>query len=358
MQSTSGPPRREARGVLEERREHGEQAVGRRVPAEHGARRGRGRLPRGHRLEQLADHTEAELALEQPGTGVQHGRARVHGVLAQDGEQPRLADPRRSLESQHAAFAQVQPGDAAAIAATSTSRSTRPAGRRPSTAGRGEQPLVQGDELRTGRRPELVAQQHTQLVVAAQRLGDVAARDQRLDLGGASGLAERGHRHGRARAPRAHRRARASVSSACTRSSSSVSRGPRSQGASNWGSSPASVSAAASRGFAARAASTSTHTGCGNAQAQRVAALERGGRDRAAQAGEHGRERGVRRRRALVGPERVDQLVAAHRAVAVQHQVGEREPALLATQQGLTAFTGELHSEFAAEMDAPLLADR
>ena len=57
---------------------------------------------------------------------------------------------------------------------------------------------MQGDELWTGRRPELLAQQHAQLVVGAQRLGDVPAREQRLDQRGASGLAERAPRHGRA----------------------------------------------------------------------------------------------------------------------------------------------------------------
>ena len=81
-----------------------------------------------------------------------------------------------------------------------------------------------------------------------------------------------------------------------------------------------------------------------------------GGLDRAAQAREHGRQRGVRRRRALVRPQRLDQLVAADGPVAVQHEVGEREPPLAATQLRLTALAGELHAELATEMDSPAQA--
>ena len=45
---------------------------------------------------------------------------------------------------------------------------------------RRQQALVERGDLRRRRRPELVAQQHAQLVVDAQRLGDVAARRERL----------------------------------------------------------------------------------------------------------------------------------------------------------------------------------
>ena len=97
-------------------------------------------------------------------------------------------------------------------------------------------------------------------------------------------------------------------------------------------------------------ASTSTHTGSGN-KPERVAALEHRGLDGAAQAREHGRQRGVARRRALVRPQRLDQLVAADRAAPVQHQVREREPPLAPAQLRLTALAGELHAELATEMD-------
>src|SRR5215207_6088199 len=53
----------------------------------------------------------------------------------------------------------------------------------------GQQPGVQRLNLRSGRRPELLAQQHPQLVVHPQPLGDVAARRERLHQEAVTGLA-------------------------------------------------------------------------------------------------------------------------------------------------------------------------
>ncbi len=94
----------------------------------------------------------------------------------------------------------------------------------------------------------------------------------------------------------------------------------------------------------------------GKDEPQRLAALQDRRLDGAAQAREHRRERGVARRRALVRPQRLDQLVAADGPAAVQHEVGEREPPLAAAQLRLTALAGELDAELAAEVDAPLTA--
>ena len=139
--------------------------------------------------------------------------------------------------------------------------------------------------------------------------------------------------------------------------------GRSSHGASRSGSSPGSASAAASsaasRSAPARAAATSVRhrldvdpDRLGEDEPQRVAALEHRRLDGAAQAREHRGERRVARRRALVRPQRLDQLVAADRPAAVQHEVGERQPALAAAQLRLAALAGELHAELATEMDA------
>jgi hypothetical protein len=53
-----------------------------------------------------------------------------------------------------------------------------------------------------------------------------------------------------------------------------------------------------------------------------------------------------------VRPQRLDQLVAAHRPRAVQHQVGEQQAALAPAQRRVPPVTGELDPELAAELDA------
>ena len=68
-------------------------------------------------------------------------------------------------------------------------------------AGRGagrpgtEQPLVQRPRRLAGRGPELVAQQHAQGLVGGERLGDLAARRQRLHQQPVAGLAQRRRAH-------------------------------------------------------------------------------------------------------------------------------------------------------------------
>ena len=89
--------------------------------------------------------------------------------------------------------------------ATSRSRSTSEAdafgfGGRVARRGRdrvvAQELLVQGDERGAGRAAELLAQQHADVLVDAQRLVDVAARAQDLHQRGAGGLAERLRLHG------------------------------------------------------------------------------------------------------------------------------------------------------------------
>ena len=73
----------------------------------------------------------------------------------------------------------------------------------------GEQPLVQRRARSApGIAPELVAQPHAQVLVGAQRLGDVAARGQRLHQQQVAGLAERRRLDDRARRRARRRRCR------------------------------------------------------------------------------------------------------------------------------------------------------
>jgi hypothetical protein len=53
---------------------------------------------------------------------------------------------------------------------------------------------------------------------------------------------------------------------------------------------------------------------------------------------------------APVGPERVDELAACHRAVAVEDEVGDEQPPLPAGQVALDAAACDLHHEAAAEL--------
>jgi hypothetical protein len=159
--------------------------------------RGR-RVGRGHGLEELAHDAEAVLALEQAGAGVEDLGAVVARAVAQDAQQARLADPRRALEGQHAARAGREAlkggGDRRqlVLALQQSGGGDRDRGGRGS-----EQPFVQGDELRPRHRAELLAQEDAQLVVGADRLGDVAALDQHADQRRAGRLAERrGGDHG------------------------------------------------------------------------------------------------------------------------------------------------------------------
>ena len=181
---------------------------------------------------------------------------------------------------------------------------------------------------------------------------------------GASAIAVRAARSASAARRRRAGARRAISSSASTRSSSRSLRGPSSHGASSRGSRPRLGQRRRPPARRRRRGRRAAHRELlgdrldvdpdrlGEDEPQRVAALEHGRLDARRRRESTGRERGVARRRALVRPQRLDQLVAAHRPVAVQDQEREREPALAAAQLRLTALAGELHAELAAEMDA------
>ena len=108
------------------------------------------------------------------------------------------------LEPRHLAVALDEPGRRAHAAP----RPRRPARRRLVA----QQLLVHGDQRGPGRRAELLAQQHADVLVDAQRLVDVAARAQDVHQHGAGGLAVRlrwRRRRARPARPRAGRRRRA-----------------------------------------------------------------------------------------------------------------------------------------------------
>ena len=241
---------------------------------------------------------------------------------------------------------------AAAIAASSSSRSSRSAG---ALGGRGrggrEQLLVERDQLRAGHRPELLAQQHAELVVGQDGLGVVAAPGQHGDQRRARGLAERrrgnrgaagplglGQRLRIAQPGARHLLQRVDAQlldvTAPRPQPGRVEIGQQSRGGERGG--LARGRRIAGAGQLGDRLDVHPHR-LAEGQPQRVAAFEHGGLDRAAQAREHGRERGVAGRRAFVGPQGLDQRVAADRAVAVQHEVGEGQAALPAAQLRLAA---------------------
>ena len=233
--------------------------------------------------------------------------------------------------------------------ATSRSRSTSEAdglrlGRRGGAARRAaglvaQQLLVQRDERGAGRAAELLAQQHADVLVDAQRLVDVAAGAQDLHQRGARGLAERlrlRRRRGRPARPRARRRRRAwrrrrRASPAPRRAGRPARRGgrrstaPRGRAAgrarrSRRASLGGVPSLAAGRRVAgvtqlAGATSQSIQASVGQDQLQLGAAFEHARAERLAQAAERrGEQRLVGGRRALARPQGLGELVAADRA--------------------------------------------
>src|SRR4051812_48457672 len=53
----------------------------------------------------------------------------------------------------------------------------------------------------------------------------------------------------------------------------------------------------------------------------------------------------------VLGPERVDELVAAHWPVAVQHEIGEQQPALPPWQRSVQALSVDLDEETPTQLD-------
>ncbi len=210
--------------VVQQRRDRLEEQVALQlgIPrAGRGRRRQLGDHPRelpgaGHRGDPLPVEPGAAQRLHERLVGDQHlllARGVEHGAvgLGEVGElarEARLADARIAGEHDHAAApaARLRPRVAQqpelAIAGHERGALARrePAGERdrrrlpcdlPPRALAGEQPLVQRLELRRGRRAELVAQQHPEIVVDPQRLRDVAGARERLHQEAVAGLAER-----------------------------------------------------------------------------------------------------------------------------------------------------------------------
>jgi hypothetical protein len=155
-------------------------------------RRGRADRVRGVVAQRLHERLVGHhgLLVDAP---VQHGRPARVGGRGKAGRQPRLAHPGLPGEDDDAALripALAQHGQLRLAAderplleplEDERERDRRARGRRGRHRRLGrEQPLVERGDLRRRGRPELVAQQPAQAVVDAQRLGDVAARRERL----------------------------------------------------------------------------------------------------------------------------------------------------------------------------------
>ena len=186
---------REVRAALAERVEALEHRP-RRRPGARERPLGHGRVGQ-QPLEQLADDAEREVALEVRAAGREHARAGALRAAAHLAEQPRLADAGRALDQRRAALARQRVAEqraerrqlALALHQAAHRGRRRRGGRRSGLLA--QQPLVQRDQRRARRGPELLAQQHPHVLEHAQGLGDVAARVQHLHQRGARGLAER-----------------------------------------------------------------------------------------------------------------------------------------------------------------------
>ena len=99
----------------------------------------------------------------------------------------------------------------------------------------------------------------------------------------------------------------------------------------------------------ARLVDVERHVGQGEPQA--AAPLDRVGPERPPQAREQRGEPGVGRTGRMVVPDDVDELVAAHRPVAVEREVGEQEPPLAARQGLLDPAPVDLDGQGAAQLD-------
>jgi hypothetical protein len=90
----------------------------------------------------------------------------------------------------------------------------------------------------------------------------------------------------------------------------------------------------------------------GQREPQAAAALDRLRAERAPHAGEQRGEPGVGRAGRAVVPDDVDELVAAHLAVAVERQAREQQPPLAAGQVSLDPAPVDLDGQGAQELDA------
>jgi hypothetical protein len=88
-----------------------------------------------------------------------------------------------------------------------------------------------------------------------------------------------------------------------------------------------------------------------------VASGQNRGAERRAQAREQSTQGRVLRARRLVGPQGSDQLVTAHGSVPVEHEIGEQQRHLLASQRAGPLNAAELDRQATAELDAGPFTD-
>ena len=298
-----------------------------------------------------------------PGRALDQRRAALAGqrVAEQRAERGELAvalDERRSPPARPAA------ATGAAAAGAASSRSSR---------------SCSATSAGPGRRPELLAQQHADVLVDAQRLGDVAARAQHLHQRRARGLAERrrldrgarralglgllraAHRRApRPRAPRAPpaagRRARRGARRSTPPRARAAARARRSPAAPRCRRTPPprrrppAPPAPPRRPRAPTSQSTQASPGqdqCSSPRPDQPAVAER-----LAQPRQRRGERVAALGRPALRPQRLDELVAADRPVAVEHEVGEQQPALPPAQRAFDPPSLDLDRELSTELDA------
>ena len=233
--------------------------------------------------------------------------------------------------------------------------------------------MQRGDVGRRGR-AELVAQQHAQLVVDPQRLGEVAARRQQLHQQRVAGLAVRlaldqrprravGGRQLAAAQPqrRAGQRLQRVGVQPVELGALLVDPAPRELGQQR----PLEPLQRRARplGRAPRVARRQRLLGLGRGRARLVevdphlarepqvrAARDRVGPERLPHAREQRGEPGVGRARRVVVPHHVDQLVAPHRPVVVAREVREQQPPLAAREVLLDPAPVDLDGQGAAQL--------
>ena len=241
-----------------------------------------------------------------------------------------------------------------------------------------QQPLVQRHERRARRRPELLAQQHPDVLEHPQRLGHVAARVQHLHQRRARGLAERRRLDGRPRRAlglvllrAAHRRPRGSAH--LERLQPQVAElgaahvdprrlQPRQQPAlgdrqrvSGPGERRRRVAGLERRPCRrdARARRLPVDPGVSRQdQAQLAAADQPAVAERPPQPRQRRGQRVAALGRAAVGPHRLHELVPPHRTMAVEHEVGEQEATLPPAQRAFDTRSLYLYRELSTELDA------
>ena len=209
-----------------------------------------------------------------------------------------------------------------------------------------EQAPVQRHELGTGRDAELVAQQAAQLLVDAQRLGDVAGRRERL--------------HQQPVAALAVRRARDQLARGGLAADALERRQPQLLDLLAPLARPRGVDVREEAG--ADQLQCRAGIGAGGSvdvhddrlrqhESQALATLDLRRRQRSPQAREDRPQRRQRLARRPVGPQHVDQVATVDRPAAVRQQVGEQRARLPGGQRGGHIAPVDLHAQRAAQAD-------